>query len=79
MKKTILAILLTMSALPAFAQRYPVSCQAGALDRYNRLVARFYGHVDPRSGQCRSALRDCNREIRRRGWYDVRCVQLRGW
>lgn len=77
MKKAVLAILLTMSALPAFAQRYPTTCQAAAIDRYNRLIARFYGQTDYRTGQCREALRNCHFEIRRRGWRDARCVQIR--
>jgi hypothetical protein len=82
MKKIMLVALLTLSTLPAFAQRrypYPQPCQVAAIDNYNRLIARFYGQLDPRYGQCRDALRNCNMEIRRRGWWDARCVQLRGW
>lgn len=77
MKKALFVILMTLSVAPAFAQRYPATCQAAAVDRYNRLIARFYGRVDYRTGMCREALRNCNMEIRRRGWYDARCVQLR--
>lgn len=75
MKKALFALMLVLSALPAFAQRYPRTCEAVAVDRYNRLIARFYGRFDPRTGMCREALRNCNMEIRRRGWYDARCVQ----
>lgn len=78
MKKALFAILLTISAIPAFAQNYPgQSCRVVAVDRYNRVVANFYGQIDWRTGQCRDALRNCNYEIRRRGWYDVRCGQVR--
>jgi hypothetical protein len=79
MKKALFALMLILSALPAFAQRYPTTCQAAAIDRYNRLIARFYGRVDYRTGQCREALRNCSMEIRRRGWYDAHCVQLRDY
>lgn len=78
MKKVILVTLMTLAALPAFAQHrpYPTQCQAAAIDRFNRIIATFWGYSDPR-GMCREALRNCNFEIRRRGWYDARCVQLR--
>ena len=75
MKKFILAATLACSTLPAFAQAYG-SCQVAAIDRYNRIVARFYGQTDYR-GVCQNALRQCNYEIRMRGWYDLRCVQYR--
>jgi hypothetical protein len=79
MKKLFIALLVTLSALPAFAQYnpYPSSCQVVAVDRYNRVVARFYAQTDWRNGQCVDGLRQCNQEIRRRGWYDVRCAQVR--
>ncbi len=79
MKKLILVLMFTMTALPAFAQHYPnpTQCQVVAVDRFSRVVARFYAQTDWRTGQCRDGLRMCNFEIRRRGWYDVRCAQLR--
>jgi hypothetical protein len=91
MKKAFVAVLLIVTALPAFAQwnprprpyprpypqPYPPyrSCQVVAVDYYNRVLARFYGQTDHR-GMCRSALHQCNYEIRRRGWYGARCTQL---
>lgn len=79
MKKGFFALLIALSALPAFAQRYPYpyQCQAAAIDRYNRIIATFWGRTDHPNGFCREGLRICNMEIRRRGWYDARCVQLR--
>jgi hypothetical protein len=77
MKKAMFALLLTVSAVPAFAQRFPSGCQVAAVDSYNRVIARFYGRMDYRTGMCREGLRNCHLESRRRGWYDVRCVQLR--
>ncbi len=81
MKKAFFALLLTLSALPALAQHrptpYPQNCTVVAVDRYNRVIARFWGYTDPRSGMCRDGLRNCNFEIRRRGWYDARCLQTR--
>lgn len=86
MKKTFVAVLLIVTALPALAQWNPRprprpypgpyrSCQVVAVDYYNRVIARFYGHTDYR-GMCRNALHQCNYEIRRRGWYGARCTQL---
>lgn len=77
MKKLFVILMFLMIALPAFAQGYPAQCQVVGIDRYNRIVARFYAQTDWRTGQCRDGLRQCNFEIRRRGWYDVRCAQLR--
>lgn len=79
MKKAIFAIVMILSALPAFAQSYPYpqQCQVVAVDRYNRTIARFWAQTDWRTGQCRDGLRNCNFEIRRRGWYDARCLQVR--
>lgn len=86
MKKLFVVMLCMMTALPALAQYRPrphprptptQQCQVVAVDRYSRVVARFYAHTDWRTGQCRDGLRQCNFEIRRRGWYDVRCAQLR--
>lgn len=79
MKKAFFALVMILSALPAFAQRppYPQQCQVVAVDRYNRVIARFWAQTDWRTGQCRDGLRNCHFEIRRRGWYDARCLQLR--
>ena len=77
MKKYLLGILLVVSAFPAYAQRTHRPCQVAAVDNFNRVIARFYGQTDWRSGMCRNALRQCNFEIRRRGWWGARCVQLR--
>jgi hypothetical protein len=89
MNKIIFVLMLTLSALPAFAQRrhpnpiphprnpYPQNCTVVAVDRYNRVMAHFWGYTDPRNGMCRDGLRNCNFEIRRRGWYDARCLQVR--
>jgi hypothetical protein len=77
MKKLFVALMFLVTALPAFAQRYPTQCQVVAVDRYSRVVARFYAQTDWRTGQCRDGLRQCHFEIRSRGWYDVRCAQLR--
>lgn len=78
MKKVLFATLMILSAVPAFAQHgpYPQYCQVAAIDRFNRIIATFRGYEDPR-GMCRDGLRTCNFEIRRRGWYDARCVLLR--
>lgn len=56
---------------------YPANCTVVAVDRFNRVVANFWGYRDPYSGMCRDALRNCNFEMNRRGWYDVRCMQVR--
>jgi hypothetical protein len=77
MKKFVLAVSLMLSALPALAQRH-YSCQVVMVDRYNRIIQRFYAQADYRTGMCRDGLRDCNYEIRRRGLYGVRCAQVRG-
>lgn len=74
--KTFFALMLILSSLPAFAQyRSPNQCQVAAMDRYNRIIATFRGSTfDP---VCRDGMRVCEQEVRRRGWYDVRCVVLR--
>ena len=83
MKKYLLGLLLIVSAIPAFAEITATTelndrpCRVVAVDRFNRVVAHFYGHTDRRSPICRSALRQCNYEIRMRGWWGVRCTQLR--
>lgn len=93
MKNVFFALLLTLSALPALAQHrphprpvphpvphpnpYPQNCTVVAVDRFNRVMAHFWGYTDPRTGMCRDGLRNCNNEIRRRGWYDARCLQTR--
>lgn len=79
MKHGLFLLLLTFVSLPVFAQRYPSDCRVAAVDGYNRLIARFYGRMDYRTGMCRDALKNCHKEIRRRGWYDARCVQMRGY
>lgn len=92
MKKVFFALMFTLSALPALAQHrprpvpvpspYPQNCTVVAVDRWNRVMAHFWGYTDPRTGMCRDGLRNCNFEIRRRGWYDARCLQVRngrGW
>lgn len=83
MKKYLLGLLLIVTSVPAFAETASSAeidarpCQVVAVDRFNRVIAYFYGHTDRRSRMCRSALRQCNYEIRRRGWWGVRCAQLR--
>ncbi len=81
MKKVFFVMLIALAALPAFAQNYPgpypTTCQVVAVDRFNRVIARFYARPDWQTGMCREGLRQCNFEIRRRGWYDARCLQLR--
>ena len=76
MKKLFVVLMLTFTTLPAFAQRYG-TCQVAAVDRYNRIIARFYGYPEGPNGICRQALRQCNYEVRMRGWYDARCIQYR--
>jgi opacity protein-like surface antigen len=81
MKKFLLASVLALSAVPAFAQYYN-NCQVVMVDRYNRVISRFYAQRDYRSGMCREGLRQCNSEMRRRGIYGARCAQVnsgRGW
>jgi hypothetical protein len=89
MRAIFICLLILVTSLPAFAQRrpiprprpipnpYPSSCQVVAIDRYQRVIARFYARTDWQSGQCRDGLRQCNYEIRRRGWWDARCAQVR--
>ncbi len=80
MKKYLLGLLLIVSAFPAFSATSETNnrpCQVVAVDHFQRVVARFYGHTNGRSRMCRNALRQCNYEIRRRGWWGVRCAQLR--
>lgn len=74
MKKLFLVLVMTLSTLPAFAQRY--NCQVVAVDRYHRVLATFTGSRDYR-GMCRNALAFCHSEVRRRGWWDARCLQTR--
>jgi hypothetical protein len=76
MKKIFLAFMLTLVTAPVFAQRY-YNCQVVMVDRYNRVVQRFYAQRDYRSGMCRDGLRQCNYEIQRRGLYGRRCAQVR--
>jgi hypothetical protein len=78
MKNVMIVFVLMLMSLPVFAQRYrhPKQCQAAAIDRYNRIIATFWGPGNP-NGRCHQALRICDMEVRRRGWYDARCVQLR--
>lgn len=79
MRNFCLGLVLLVSALPAFAEVSEINnrpCQVVAVDRYQRIVARFYGNSHPRDRMCRNALRQCNYEVRRRGWWDVRCRQL---
>ena len=89
MKKAFIALMLTLAALPSFAEDrprpvpgprpvpHPQNCTVVAVDRMNRVMAHFWGYTDPRTGMCRDGLRNCNMEIRRRGWYDARCMQVR--
>lgn len=78
MKKYFLGLLILASALPAFAEpTAPRPCQVVAVDRYHRVIARFYGNTNRGNRMCRNALRQCNFEIRRRGWWDARCLQVR--
>lgn len=75
MKKFIVASLLAMTTLPAFAQGY-YNCQVVMIDRYNRVIDRFYARRDPRTGMCREGLRQCNYELQRRPIYGARCAQV---
>ncbi len=77
MKKTLLALVCILSALPALAQRYPQSCHVVAVDRYNRAIAHFYGPADYRTGTCREVLRRCMYETRRRGQTGMSCIEVR--
>jgi len=77
MKKSFFAAVLVLSALPAFAQRYPNSCHVVAVDRYNRAIAHFYGPADFRTGTCREVLRRCMFETRRRNQPGLTCIQVR--
>ncbi len=77
MKKTLFVLVFVLSALPALAQ-HQGSCQVVLMDRYNRILDRFYSRTDYRTGRCREGMRDCNYEMRRRGIYGARCVQVRG-
>lgn len=76
MKKLFLVFAMVLSAAPAFAQRYG-SCQVVMVDRYNRVIQRFFAQTDYRTGMCRDGLRQCNYEIHRRNLYGVRCAQVR--
>lgn len=80
MKRIILVFVMMMSTIPAMAESLEsrdIPCQVAAIDRYHRVIARFYGNSNGRHRMCRNALRQCNFEIRRRGWWGVRCVQIR--
>lgn len=77
MKKTFFAALMVLSALPAFAQRYPRSCHVVAVDRYNRAIAHFYGPIDYRTGSCREVLQRCMYETRRRNQTGLSCIEVR--
>jgi hypothetical protein len=79
MKKLTLVIFLALAPLSALAQPhpYPAECRVVAVNRYNRVLAQFWGQVDPYSRVCRNAMNHCLYEIRRRGWYDARCIYVR--
>jgi hypothetical protein len=76
MKKFLLALFLVLTALPAFAQHY--SCQVVMIDRYNRVIQRYYAQADWRTGMCRDGLRNCNYDLRIRNIYGARCATVRG-
>lgn len=69
---------------PGPGRHYPMprpaptlSCQVAMVDGYNRVVRRFWGHTDYRTGQCRDALQQCSWEVRRMGSWNYRCAQVR--
>lgn len=78
MKNTFIALFLMMTVFPAFAQRhrFPSQCEVAAIDRYNRIIATFRAPTNG-NGRCNQGIRICNMEVRRRGWYDARCVPMR--
>lgn len=76
MKKLFFVFAMVLTTAPVFAQRY-YNCQVIMIDRYNRVLQRFYAQADYRTGMCREGLRQCNYEIQRRGIYGARCATLR--
>ena len=76
MKKLFLVFSMVLMTAPAFAQRYG-SCQVVMIDRYNRVIQRFFAQVDYRTGMCREGLRQCHYEVQRRNLYNVRCATVR--
>lgn len=76
MKKLFLIFSMLIMTAPAFAQH--VNCQVVMVDRFNRVIHRYFGQRDWRTGMCRNALRQCNLDIRRRNIFGARCAQLRG-
>lgn len=76
MKKLFLVFSMVLMTAPAFAQRYG-TCQVVMIDRYNRVIQRFFAQTDYRTGMCREGLRQCNYEIQRRNLYGVRCATVR--
>ncbi len=74
MKKTLLAALTLMAALPS---AFAYTCRVDMVDMRGRVIDTFYAQEDFR-GTCRDGLRDCNREMRTRGVPGADCVVRQG-
>lgn len=64
--------------------RYPMprpaprhSCQVVMVDRYQRVINRYWSYADYRYGQCSDGLRQCHWDLRRYGAWGARCAQVR--
>lgn len=75
MRNLALCFLMLLCAVPAFAGYNSYSCEVVMVDRYNRVIDRFYAQRDYRTNRCRDGLRDCNKEIRMRNISGVSCVE----
>lgn len=53
------------------------SCQVVMVDRFDRVVRRYWGHEPAGYGMCRSGLRDCNWDLNRMGAWGYRCATVR--
>jgi hypothetical protein len=76
MRSLALCFFMLLAAVPAFAQYgNSYSCEVLMVDRYNRVIDRFYAQRDYQTNRCRDGLRDCNKELRVRGVSGATCVE----
>lgn len=52
-------------------------CSVVMVNRANRVINRYTGYADYRSGVCHQAMQNCRFDLSRRGAWGNRCVQNR--
>jgi hypothetical protein len=53
------------------------SCQVYMVDSFNRVLNRYWGRTDWRTGVCVDAMNRCRMDLRYSGHWNARCVQPR--